>query len=41
MVPTRRIITPNINYTNLFDISVEGRRGEDLIDYDVTPNPET
>lgn len=41
MVPTRRLLTPNIDYYNLFDVSVDGRRGEELIDYTVTPNLET
>lgn len=42
LVPTRRILTPYIDYPNLFYVYVDGRpRNQKLIEYKVTSDPES
>lgn len=39
LVPSRRILTPQIDFPNLFFVYVDGRpRNANLIDYVVTPD---
>lgn len=41
MVPSRRILTPFIDYLNIFHVSVDGRDSWNLLEYNIKPNIDT